>query len=402
MIGAILNTLRRVRDYLKHEFSELRHPATKSIRQLFREVVADQDISAETALEDLSYNPRMKALLDVRLKNRIHDLPVDWQSLKIRELEALRARSTTFVYCETNLILRAAAIMAVVSGHVQLLIVPGGAAFLFALTGFNFRRFKFSSFLRDDSPWPSIWRYEKKILIPYFVAVLSYFAWKGVFEADVLLLYSNFLRVHGVAIFPIWFIEVLVQCVLVLGLLFWLRPVRAFAKSNMALFSVLALCFFAALKFALNYAWDTDYLYNRVPHHYMVIVWLGWCAASAASANQKAIITALTAVVAYWYGLSTTSLWIFLGLAAIMWTPLALVPTALSPVLIYTANSSYYIFLTHMASAHILREVLHNDSPAAQFAAGIGGGLLAWVIFDKLRVHRRLFEVRSSALSARR
>lgn len=388
-----MTVLKSIREFLTRAFSDSVHPANKKVEEIFKEVVKGQPIERLTRFNDLKTNPKMEMLLSAKLRNCLQDIPQDWRSLTVKKLEALDRRSTAFTFCETNLILRALAIMAVVSGHTHFFVFAGGASFLFALTGYNFRRFKFFSFLRDNSPWPSIWRYEKKILIPYFVAILSYFAWKGVFEPDVLFLYSNFLRIHGTAIFPIWFVEVLAQCVLIIGLLFWSGSVRNFAQQNMILFSIIVLCLIVATKFAISIVWNTEYLLDRVPHHYFAIVWLGWCAASVRNLAEKITVTILIALVALWYGPSTTSIWIIVGLSSIMWAPFVILPSALSIATFYIASASYYIFLTHMATAHILREGLNVEAPYLLFVAGIAGGVAAWMVFDKFEAHRRLLRV---------
>lgn len=291
---------------------------------------------------------------------------------------------------ETNMALRAAAILAVVASHAQLADLQGGAYFLLALAGYNFRRFKLPAWLRDGSPWPATLRYHRKLLVPYGVAVLAYFAWKGVFEADVLLLYSNLLRTDGTAIFPIWFIQVLFQCTLVLAALFALAPLRALAAARPFAFSLGFLAVSVAVAALSDALLDLHSLHRRTPLWMMALVALGWTCASVTREWQRLLVVGLVLVFALTLLDGTARLWVGLGLAAVTLRRGVQAPGWLVRPTETLARSSYYVFLLHIAGFTILRG-LGIEAPAALFAAGTALGLAGWWAFDRARLPARAF-----------
>lgn len=290
---------------------------------------------------------------------------------------------------ETNMIFRAAAILAVVAGHAQLADVEGGAYFLLALAGFNFRRFKLPAFVRDDGPWPSLLRYQRKILTPYLIAVLAYFAWRRTMEVDVLYLYSNLLRTTGTAIFPIWFIQVLFQCTLLLSVPFAFAPVRRAATSHGFAFALVLLAACAVLAFAGDRAFDLDALYRRTPLSMMALVALGWAAASPRCGWQRAVVVVLIPCVAAAMTSGTTMLWLVIGLTSIVLVPTMRAPRAVKRGVDVVARASYYLFLLHMTAFHGLG-MIGADAPFALFAGGVAFGLAGWYVIERRQAYRTL------------
>ena len=193
------------------------------------------------------------------------------------------------------------------------------------------------------------------------ILVIAYFIWKESFSLDRILLYTNYLPFEGRSpvIFPDWFIQVLLQSLVILGLLFSIKKVRDVISKNIWFTSFIILIIFITLRITFPYIYDTNYLYQRVPPIYLASLWLGWVIIFSKSKQQK-FLTLLAALVLSFVHLTIT------------------------------ASATFYIYLFHGIFMHIPAYVLNLNSPLINTIFGVLGGIFVWFLFDKIEIQRFL------------
>ena len=139
-----------------------------SVRRIFQDTlevteIADGDTFVSLGGDSLSY-----VAASVRLEQALGHLPQDWHVTPVRDLEPRRrdvpARRMRrfFAPLETSIVLRAVAIVLIVSTHVGFFSWQGTAHVLMAVAGYNFARFQLSGNGFPGSggslpAWPGWW-----------------------------------------------------------------------------------------------------------------------------------------------------------------------------------------------------------------------------------------------------
>ena len=366
-----------------------------SVKEVFEHIFKKENINQDSSFNALGGDSLSYVKASIALEEYFGYLPQDWNHLSIAELDAKEIKNTKSKSVETNVMLRCIAILAVVIGHSGVSFIGGGTQLLIVLVGFSLARFQSKNILSGDV-WSSIYKYSIKILIPYMILVVSYFIWKESFSLDRILLYTNYLPFEGRSpvIFPAWFIQVLLQSLVLLGLLFSFKRVRDAFRRDLWLMSYLFLMVFILLRITFPYIYDTNYLYQRVPPIYLASLWLGWAIFFSKSSQQKAV-TFITAIVLSFehLGVSLISLWISVGSFLLLYKDSIKVPRILKVSLTIIAAATFYIYLFHMIFIHIPESLLKLNSPLINTIFGVLGSLLVWYLFDKLEIHRFLFEI---------
>ena len=204
-------------------------------------------------------------------------------------------------------------------------------------------------------------------------------------------MYNNYLpmKVRSPVIFPSWFIEVLLQSLVILGVMFSFGKVREKFRENIWLTSYLILMFFVGLRRLFPYLYDISHLYERVPPVYLASIWLGWVIYYSESKNQKliAFVTALIISIVH-MGINATSLWISAGAFMLLYTDNLKLPRILKVVLTRVASATFYIFLLHMIFIHVSNNVLNLNSPLINSIFGVLGSISVWYIFERPETKR--------------
>src|SRR5690606_23802390 len=162
----------------------------------------------------------------------IGHLPEGWESMSIADLENQKMeRSSNWSLIETSVFLRVAAIIFVVISHSGLTAVGGGTHVLTMLVGSNFARFQLGELSRGH-PWNVIARYAWKILIPYYILAVVFWLWTGNLDPSIFFMYQNMVGVHWTIAFPFWFVQVIMQCLLIVAIMFSIPVLRSKIKDN--------------------------------------------------------------------------------------------------------------------------------------------------------------------------
>ena len=365
---------------------------SSSIEGIFEEIFKKENIRKDASFDSLGGDSLNYVKASIAIEEYLGYLPKDWNHLSISDLDNKTIKSTKIKNIETNVLLRSVAIIAVVMGHSGFSLIGGGTQLLILLVGYNLARFQSKNIL-SGKVWSSLYKYSIKILIPYMILVIAYFIWKESFSLDRILLYTNYLPFEGRSpvIFPDWFIQVLLQSLVILGLLFSIKKVRDVISKNIWFTSFIILIIFITLRITFPYIYDTNYLYQRVPPIYLASLWLGWVIIFSKSKQQK-FLTLLAALVLSFVhlGFSAMSLWMSLGSFLLLYKDNFKLTRIFKRSLTITASATFYIYLFHGIFMHIPAYVLNLNSPLINTIFGVLGGIFVWFLFDKIEIQRFL------------
>ena len=345
-------------------------------------------------------------------------LPDQWETLPIREIEQLAAARPDaapprFAMIETEALIRPLAMTTIVASHAIAEMAglkataeywKGGAVALLMTAGYNLCRFQKGVLLSDDRlAVPAT--YLRRLVLPFYVIILykclqwahggPYVAW------STFALLDDYIRYPGASAFTVyWFIGVLFQCVLLCTALFYVRPVREFARRSGFNFGLALFILFCATKAAV-------YLYllpvgavmfpNNQFDAWAYAFALGWMVAEARTGRERLACILLGILVASisWGGLNLHTIMLAGAMLLILYVPRTLLPIALNAPLALWARATFFIYISHgfaMAATRSpkVQALLAHSEPAIVgatiFLSTIGGILfyLVWRQVERL------------------
>jgi len=345
--------------------------------------VEDGDSFVSLGGDSLSY---VEATL--ALEEHLGFLPEKWQKMSMLELEsnALKKKQSGrwLKPFEMSVFLRALAIFTIVSGHFKFLSLPGGASLLFVVAGFNFSRFQMPSIIKKGSAnsiFPLIFR----IIVPT-VAFLGFFSiLSGKINVPPLALVSNYWPPDFFDGRAYWFIEVLVQVYLIVFAIFSVNFVRKWADRNQFMFLFVAVLVSYGAANLIQVIWDTDYLYNRVPHMVLGVFLFGALIGVSDSNKEKILTTVLIFVLlhqALLDGNFERADYMFVGAMLLLWVPVIRFPWFMSAIISVIASASMYIYLSHFKARQVLNLIFGDIDPIFTVAFALIAGVAFWKVWE--------------------
>lgn len=368
-----------------------RDRVSSGVLGLYERTFHDQTVSSDQSFQDLGGDSLNYVQMSIALERELGALPPDWDRRSIAELTALtRTPSASRATLETNILLRALAIVCVVATHAGVYALGGGTLLLVFLVGFNLARFKFDT-LAQGNIWRPLWSYTSVLLVPYYIVGLLFMLYNRTFDWSFLFLLTNVIELNVSVAFPFWFVQVLVQCLVITGGLFLIAPVRRFARSNPWQLTAAVASLFVAVRVLMPLVWDTQYLRDLVPHRFVAIFWLGCCCYFANGWARRAYALALSVAFAFAdTGLQAQTAWLALGTAAVLFVPQVRVPGWLRSPVQVIASATFHIFVFNGLIVYPLAHVLRIDSVLLVFSAAFLGSLTWWWILEEWGLVRRL------------
>lgn len=345
-----------------------------SVLEIFSKIFIGKQITLQSSFRSLGGDSLNYVNTLILLEKKLGELPEDWQTQCISELNQINVHTSRhFQKIETSIVLRAFAIIEVLANHshaIPALYSTGGAALLFILAGHSFARFKLNSVL-TGKVWITIGAYLKRIVIPYiatccvFILIQKYLLNQSP-RYDILLMASNFYAPKYNTLSYLWFLQVLAQSIIIIGLLFSFFKLRQFAKNNLWLISVILLIIFALICFAINAVWATGYLHFRLPHIYIPLFLVGWCAYVARTKNQKLMIFICAFLLfscMYELGIWPIASYVWLTLGSVMLIFIAKIKLfkMVKPMIVEIAAAAYILYLTHQFILHFVWHTTSNS-----------------------------------------
>lgn len=354
----------------------IRRKRAESPRAIYQRVlrlprVGDDDTFVGLGGDSLSY---VRVSLD--LERALGRLPDDWPTTAVGELERMRPTRGIFAAMETNIVLRAVAIFLVVATHIGLFNLMGGAHLLLVISGWCFARFMLADGARSAVS-TRILRSAARVAVPAMIWI----AYRAAATDDVvlsnILLVNNYLRTGAPGF---WYIEVLIQTLVLLGVLFSVPAVRRFEASHGFATALMVL---GAGSVARLFIDDTVTFPERgfSTHGVLWFFALGWLAHRAETVRQKLVVLALAAVLLPgFFGQPVREVVVGAGFVLLLLVPRLPVPRPLVRVLGLIAGASLYIYLTHYA---LYPELLAYLSPVVVTALSLVLGIVAWWLVER-------------------
>jgi|SRR5688572_24541965 len=346
------------------------------VRRVFKKQIGVSSIAGSDTFVALGGDSLAFIQMSVALESAVGYLPSGWEKMTISELESLPVRRSKTSSLEAIVWLRAVAIMAIVSNHVFLFgsfSLPGGAFLLLVLAGSTFSRFQLQRVILERSPLPVLGGLGK-LLLPTVGLLLIQQLRHRQFEPSQVFLVSNFFDAE---LGMYWFIEVWLQTYLALFIALSLPPVARLLRGRPFEMASAALGVGVALRLLVPLVWNTDHLYNRLPHFVFWLFALGWCIATLGQ-TRRWLVTALILVAAptLAQGLGP-KLWVTLGSLGLLWLPPLRMPSLVASALSWVSAASLYIYITQAFFFTIAYRLAPMLFPFSGWAIAIfGGGVL--------------------------
>ena len=325
--------------------------------------LTDDDSFAGLGGDSLSY-----VTVSLALEDALGELPQGWEAMRLADL---RARGTTVRRggwlrpMDSDIVLRALAILAVVINHASDFVIGGGAHVLLILAGFNLARFQRVRLLRGEVG-PMVLAFATRIILPYYAILCVYLLWKHELNVPALLLVGNFVGEYGSFIEPYWFLEVMLHGYLVVAGLFLVPAVRAAAARGSWRFGLWLLGGAVVVRVVATELFDHSHLAGRTIDSLFIFIALGWCIAFADTTARRwtafaatCVFSTLTAGFApEWLHWSTIpwpsnlahAIWRGAAVALLLWVPRLPVPNALHPAIATVAAAVFAAALLGIAA----------------------------------------------------
>jgi len=289
------------------------------------------------------------------------------------------------------------------------LLFHGGLNVLLFVSGINMASFAFNGTTRDTLK--SFRTFTLRLVIPSILLALAWsLAVHFMATTDVpiawseLLLFSNWITPERVSLFPIWYVQVIFQLMIVMALLFWMFDLTPRIQRAPVASALIALALSLAIAITSLSLWDTDYLANKLPQ---LLAWnfiLGWAYWALAIRKRITVqgrlflcILLLVCEILIFeifapfdgdiriYSLTT------LGFLLI-WTDVVKLPWLLARAIILISQATFYVFLFHYYAFWVvyragkaigLGELM--DTSWVRVAAGLILPVFLWMVVTSAR-----------------
>jgi acyl-CoA synthetase (AMP-forming)/AMP-acid ligase II len=360
----------------------------ETVRAVFARTFPGQDLPDDASFIDLGGDSLTYVQVAADIERVLGTLPPGWDHRPRGELEAMTvaARPTGRATIETAVLVRAVAILFVVGEHAHLWAIVGGAHLLLALSGWTFARFILtrdaatSRSTNGSLPIRTL-RSTLRIAIPSAVWIAFRALLHNVRFVDILLV--------GSLLPPLvpgyWFVDALVQILVLLALLFTLPALRHLESRHPFGFAatVLSLALLGRFYPTAYGWWFTVDLYST-----QTVLWLfvlGWMTHRAVTTTQRWMTVAATLVlVPTFFGADALrSVIVVGGLLLLLFRPTFTVPRIVATVATTVASASLGIYLTHFGVLPLSKFGFPPEVVVAiAIAVGIGS---SWILETLLR-----------------
>lgn len=349
--------------------------SARPVHDLFSAALGGVAVGNEDTFVGLGGDSLTYVQVSIELERLLGHLPSDWHTRAVGDLDGLRrprraaARITSRV--ETTIVLRALAITLVVGTHIGVFHLLGGAHLLLVIAGWSFARFSLAT--RATGTSREILRSAAHVAIPAMV----WLAWRVWDTTDVVLsnvlLVDNYVRRGALGY---WYVEVLVQTLVVLAAVLALPPVRRWEQRHPFGF---ALAILAAALLANQLAQDSAAFAERsmATHGVLWFFALGWLAQRATTAPTRLVVlgVAMVTVLGY-FDNPPREVIILVGVAMLLAVPTLRLPRHLVRVVGVVASASLYIYLSHYAVYYL---TLPHLPSVVVLPICLGAGIALWL-----------------------
>ncbi|NIE73363.1 amino acid adenylation domain-containing protein [Pantoea sp. Ap-967] len=378
-------------------------PLAQQLAEAWAQILQVPAIDANLSFVELGGDSLTFVQASQVLEELTGQLPARWEMLPVRELAELGVRPKAKLQwrdMEITVFLRMVAIITIVAGHLGLFdkgLLVGETTSLYLVSGIGLARFQLGAIhARGDAR--SLLKSMASIAVPtlLYTALVQFLFDKVRWQS--LLLVSNWFPVQEVGYFSYWYVEVLVQMVLIIGLVLSVKPVCRRLMADPFRCLLLAACALMLADVLLSlYVFDAAPLLNRVPQHYLGVMVLGMAVHFADSPRRKWLASAVAllmigerevmAITSFGWAQWSLAVHIDIALPAVLaliWVRAVPLPGLLVKGGALIASSTLYIYLTHFQFQSVARRI--SDQPLLAVALALVGGIvvgLCWNTFSR-------------------
>lgn len=334
---------------------KIRPQSHAGVLAAFASAFYPRHVSIDDTFESLGGDSLLYVQLSLTLERELGSVAPGWETMRIAELCRARQQPGQYQSVDSQLVLRAMAILLVVVHHASLWPVPGGAAILVMLAGYSLARFQRQRLFAGDAI--GVLRPLTLVLAPYLAIMAGFSLARGEILWPSFLLIGNLGFVQPPHMMPYlyWFVEAYVQIVLLWAALFKITKLRAFAGRNPFAFGTVLLVVATATKFLAPLLWNIGgpQIFTLPDVFYLTA--LGWCAYFATSRQRQlvtAVAAALLCLLLAWTGGNWLGSWIKFALVLVAVLVLVharriALPAWLVQIVLPISAASYHIYLFH-------------------------------------------------------
>uniref|UniRef100_UPI000366EED3 phosphopantetheine-binding protein n=1 Tax=Rhodococcus sp. R1101 TaxID=1170698 RepID=UPI000366EED3 len=359
---------------------------TDALRTLYAEVLRSTQVTDDSSFVSLGGDSLSYVQMSLRLERMLGCLPENWHTTAIKDfVPAPRRRWWRTV--ETNVLLRAVAIVLIVGSHIRLFGALGGAHVLLGVAGYNFARFHLATPRTERVR--HVLGSVARIAVPSMLWLAAVIALTGDYLVTSAFLLNGILGPDGwTPEWRYWFIEAIVYILLVVIAVLSIPLVDRIERQHSFWFAIGLVGVGLLPRYGIVELGDGNNLILSASMVFWLFA-LGWAAATATTVWHRVGVTAVIAatVPGYFSGDLQRELLVIGGLCLLVWLDSVPCPPALSRIAGVLASASLYIYLTHFQVYLPLRE----DHPWLAFALSILVGILFWQgVTAVLSLRRRL------------
>ncbi|OZC77106.1 AMP-dependent synthetase [Rhodococcus sp. 06-418-5] len=366
-------------------------PPTADVKALFAEILHCSQVEDDSTFVSLGGDSLSYVRMSLRLEAMLGHLPENWHTTPVRDFDRGPRSRRGWRRVETNVLLRALAILLIVGSHIHLFAVLGGAHVLLGIAGYNFARFHLGAADRTERT-RRVLRSVARIAIPSMVWIGLVIALTGDYRITSAFLLNGILGPDGwSAEWRYWFVEAIVYIVLAAAATLSVPWLDRLERRHAFWFPMGLVGLGLLTRYGLV---DIDDSPNRILTA-SVVFWLfalGWAAAQANTIRQRLWVTVVIAatVPGFFFGDTQREIIVTIGLCMVVWLSSVPFPALLGRVAGVLASASLFIYLTHFQVYLPLRD----DHPWLAFALSIVVGILYWQAVEfALSLRSRIVDV---------
>lgn len=378
------------------EHVDPRAEGPQDVRAILAKQLEVTDVEDASTFVSLGGDSLSYVATSVRLEKALGSLPDDWHLRTVAELERaappVRRRRKLLAPIESSIVLRAVAIILIVSTHIGLFHWEGTAHVLLAVAGYNFARFQLHGErrVRLRRQLASLAR----IVVPSvaFIA-LAYVITDDYSVANIFLLNALVGPQEITTEWHFWFVEVLTYLLICMTALLAIPAVSRLERRFPLAFPLGLTATGLASRFEII---DLE-VPNTGPGLWLFA--LGWAVAKARTGTQRWLVTAVALFsVPGFFSDPPREATLLAGILVLVWLRTLPVPRGLQRITVLLASASLYAYLTHW----LVFPPLESFHPAVAVAASLVSGVVYWALVTHLLgLKRRWVERRGPGHLAR-
>ncbi len=362
----------------------------KTVAQLYQSLFPTQQVTPSDSFVSLGGDSLNFVEASFVLEEKFGHLPVGWPNMSIADLERINPKRHFLHGLDTTILLRFVGIVAIVTFHFTSMNVGGATYLLVLVAGYNFSRFQLRKVLAVDSPTVVLFSVARLAVPLMLIIALFEVRHREISLLDLALLgnYQDQLTQD----YDFWFIELLVQILLLNFVILSLSGIRKIALQQPMEFAAGLLLISVLSAKLVPLFWDTSPLYDRVPHMLFWLFALGWVLQQARSPSEKLValllVIALPTIIWGWrdypFWLANGPSWVVGGALLLLFFEYVTVPAPLNTLAYWIGGASMFIYITHWSVRNVFHELVPMRIDFIDILVALMGGIIVWQVWDRI------------------